>query len=117
MICPFQNQNSAISITIHWFIENLTKIHGMESKIETITDEQRFPGPVSVFLQRRMPETAKPVGYGALIDAFDLKVPVPIKLVAIGARHRVIDTGTWKILTPRHDPHASLRGHIKHALN
>ncbi|MYA90139.1 MAG: Fic family protein [Boseongicola sp. SB0662_bin_57] len=84
--------------------------------METSAKEQRFSGPVSVFLQRRLPETAKPVGYGALIDAFDLKVPVPIKLMAIGARHRVIDTGTWKILTPRHDPHASLRGHVRHAL-
>ena len=31
-----------------------------------------------------MPEAAIPIGYGALIDAFELPVPVPIALSAIG---------------------------------
>jgi len=62
---------------------------------------------VNVFHQRRLPESATPAGYGALIDAYDLDVPAPIRLSATGRRHRVIDTADWLIMTPRHQPHCS----------
>lgn len=66
--------------------------------------------------QRRLPESAIPVGYSALIDAYTLAVPVPRKLSAIGDRHRVVITDEWRIMTPRHEPQASLRGHLTFAL-
>ena len=71
---------------------------------------------MNVFHRRRLPEPATPVGYGALIDAYGLRVPVPIKLAATGERHRVTDTSAWLIMTPRHQPEASLRGHLTFAL-
>lgn len=71
---------------------------------------------MSVFHQRRLPELAIPAGYGALIDAYSLQVPVPIKLAATGERHRITDTKAWLIMTPRHQPQASLRGHLIFAL-
>jgi hypothetical protein len=43
-----------------------------------------FSGPVSVFRDRRLPEAATPAGYAALIHAYDLAVPVPRVLCAIG---------------------------------
>ncbi|MCD4774896.1 MAG: hypothetical protein K8S15_02460 [Candidatus Aegiribacteria sp.] len=46
------------------------------------------PGPVKTFMNRRLPEKAAPVGYAALIQTFDLRVPVPRTLSAISARHR-----------------------------
>ena len=46
-----------------------------------------FSGAVSIFRGRSMPEAAIPIGYAALIDAFEL--PVPIALSAIGPRHKV----------------------------
>ncbi len=57
-----------------------------------------------------------PVGYAALIDAYDLNVPLPRTLCAIGARHKVYENEGWRIYTPRHEPHASLEGHLVFAL-
>ena len=71
---------------------------------------------MNVFHQRRLPELAIPAGYSALINAYSLEVPVPIKLAATGERHRVTDTDAWLIMTPRHQPQASLKGHLTFAL-
>ncbi|MGY4404319.1 hypothetical protein ACVIYL_005122 [Bradyrhizobium sp. USDA 3315] len=76
----------------------------------------RFSGQVSVFHDRRLPETAVPVGYAALIDAYDLPVPVPRTLSAIGTKHRIVEKDHWHIYTPRHAPEASLEGHLTFAL-
>ncbi len=75
-----------------------------------------FSGQVSFFHDRRLPERAIPVGYASLIDAFELAVPVPINLAAIGARHKVYQADDWKLYTPRHQPDASLTGHLTFAL-
>ena len=75
-----------------------------------------FSGSVSVFHERRLPERAIPVGYASLIDAFDLAVPVPINLAAIGARHKVYQADGWRLYTPRHQPDATLIGHLTFAL-
>ena len=77
---------------------------------------RRFSGPVTVFQERRLPERAIPAGYSALIDAYDLSVPLPRTLSAIGERHRVVEKGGWRILTPRHAPHPTLEGHLTFAL-
>ncbi len=76
----------------------------------------RFSGPVTVFQDKRLPEKATPVGYGALIDACGLSVPLPRTLYATGERHRVVEKGGWRILTPRHAPHPTLEGHLTFAL-
>ena len=76
----------------------------------------RFSEPVTVFQERRLPEKGRPVGYSALIDAFDLAVPLPRTLCAIGERHRIIKEGGWRLLTPRHAPHPTLEGHLIFAL-
>ncbi|SSC64738.1 Fic family protein [Ciceribacter selenitireducens] len=75
-----------------------------------------FSGAVSIFHGRWMPETAIPVGYAALIDAFELPVPVPINLSAIGPRHKVYEAESWNIYTPRHQPGNDLAGHLTFAL-
>lgn len=78
--------------------------------------KHRFSGPVTVFHGRRLPESATPAGYSALIDAFDLTVPLPRTLSAIGPRHRISESGGWRLLTPRHAPQPSLEGHLTFAL-
>lgn len=77
---------------------------------------QRFSERVSVFQESRLPEPALPVGYAALINAFELEVPLPRVLCAIGARHKVYEEGGWRIYTPRHEPKATLEGHLVFAL-
>src|SRR5271165_1744276 len=78
--------------------------------------ERHFSGPVTVFQERRLPERATPAGYSALIGAFDLQIPLPRTLSAIGEHHRITEEGGWRIMTPRHAPHATLEGHLTFAL-
>src|SRR5687767_7471210 len=77
---------------------------------------KRFSEPVTIFQGRRLPERAKPAGYAALIEAYDLQVPLPITLSAIGSRHKVTEEQGWRILTPRHEPDSTLKGHLTFAL-
>jgi hypothetical protein len=75
-----------------------------------------FSGPVNVFHDRRLPEMVTPAGYAALIHAYDLPVPVPRVLCAIGKRHRTTKEKGWRIFTPRHAPEGTLEGHVTFAL-
>jgi len=77
---------------------------------------QSFSGSKNVFHERRLPETATPAGYAALIHAYELRVPLPRNLAAIGTRHRVTEEAGWRIYTPRHAPEATLEGHLTFAL-
>lgn len=61
--------------------------------------KHHFSGPVTDFQERRLPERATPAGYSALIGAFDLQVPLPRTLFAIGAHHRITEEGGWRIMT------------------
>ena len=78
--------------------------------------QNHFSGPTLIFHERRLPEIATPAGYAALIDAFDLSVPLPRTLTAIGERHRILEQRGWRIMTPRHAPHPTLEGHLTFAL-
>ena len=91
-------------------------IHGKYLKIMKNDDRDRFSGPVTIFREKRLPETGTPAGYAALIDAYDLVVPLPRTLSAISERHRVVEHPGWRILTPRHAPKPSLDGHLTFAL-
>ncbi|SFU04933.1 Fic/DOC family protein [Pseudovibrio denitrificans] len=75
-----------------------------------------FSQAVTVFHESWLPVPATPAGYSALIDAYDLRVPLPHKLSAIGDRHKIIDQDGWRIFTPRHAPEATLLGHLTFAL-
>ena len=78
--------------------------------------DRQFLGRVTVFHDRRVPEAATPAGYAALIDAYGLAVPIPRTLSAIGTRHRIIEQADWRLYTPRHQPPATLDGHLTFAL-
>lgn len=75
-----------------------------------------FSGPVTIFQERRLPERARPAGYAALIDAYTLSVPLPLTLSAIGAKHKIFTQDSWRVLTPRYEPEATLEGHLTFAL-
>jgi len=55
-------------------------------------------------------------GYSALISTYDLKVPYPDYLCAIGTKHKKYDYERWHIFTPRHKPKDTLHGHLIFAL-
>lgn len=68
-------------------------------------------------ITRALPETnARLAGYSYLINHYELNVPVPIILSAIGQKHTKYETGSWRVFTPRHAPDESLYGHLTFAL-
>jgi hypothetical protein len=72
---------------------------------------------VTIFHDYPLPETtAKPVGYIALIADYDLSVPLPDSLCAIGEKHKKYEKGRWRVFTPRHAPEDTLYGHLTFAL-
>jgi Fic family protein len=77
---------------------------------------ERFSRWVNEFHGREVPERMSTVGYSALIDHYDLKVPLPTRLAGISERHHRVDTKEWLLLTPRHAPTDSLGGHLEFAL-
>jgi len=56
------------------------------------------------------------VGYGAIIDAYKLPVPIPARLALISKKHRKYTTDKWLVLTPRHQPDENLYAHLVFAL-
>ena len=79
-------------------------------------NQHRFSRSVTVFRDRRLPVTATPAGYAALIAAYDLRVPLPRTLSATGERHRLREEAGWRIYSPRYAPPPSLAGHLTFAL-
>lgn len=68
------------------------------------------------FHGRRTPEEAILVGYGALIDAYHLPMPIPDQLALISTRSRQYDTPDWKVFPPRYQPEDELYKHLVFAL-
>ena len=66
-----------------------------------------FQAPSPFFGERRLPATARPAGYAALIGAYDLRVPLPRSLSAIGERHKFMEGDGWRIYSPRYAPDAA----------
>jgi hypothetical protein len=75
-----------------------------------------FSKNVSVFHGRHTPEPGSIVGYAALMDYYDLQVPLPDLLTIISAKHKVYATDDWRVLTPRHKPKESLSAQLTFAL-
>lgn len=78
--------------------------------------QNQFSEAVTVFQEQRLPVIAIPAGYAALIDAYNLAVPLPRSLSAIGERHKFFEQDGWVIHGPSYAPAATLEGHLTFAL-
>lgn len=77
----------------------------------------QFSENVTVFRRYTLPETdMKLAGYSALINRYDLEVPIPEQISAISQSHRQYEEGRWKVLSKRHEPEHTLQGHLTFAL-
>jgi hypothetical protein len=77
---------------------------------------ERLSRSVTALRGRSLPEPAVPTGYSALIDRYELKLPLPPRLSAIAGRHHPRSTPAWQLLTPRHRPDPTLAGELVFAL-
>lgn len=62
------------------------------------------------------PEEAYLVGYGAIIQAFDLQTTLPDLLTLISQKHKQYEIAKWRVFTPRYMPEDTLMGHLTFAL-
>ena len=74
-----------------------------------------FSPNVTVFHERLTPEEGYLVGYAALLNAYDLQVPLPDLLSIISHKHKQYTTEQWRVFTPRHRPDDTLIGHLTFA--
>lgn len=77
---------------------------------------KRFSREVTVFHGRKAPEAGTLVGYGAIIQAFNLPVPLPSELVLISHKNRQYTKHHWRVFTARYLPEDSLYKHLVFAL-
>lgn len=62
------------------------------------------------------PEEGTLVGYGAIIQAYALQVPMPNQLALISFKNRKYSTASWKVFTARHQPEDTLHKQLVFAL-
>ena len=75
-----------------------------------------FSKNITVFNGKITPEPATLVGYGAIIHALQLPMPMPNKLAIISRKHKQYSTENWLVYTPRHQPKETLFHHLVFAL-
>jgi len=83
---------------------------------ESSTENNQFSQFITVFHGREASERALLVGYGAVIDKLDLKLPLPDKLSLIGTRYKQSSDANWTVFTASYAPTDTLYGHLVFAL-
>jgi len=104
-VSVFHGKGAIISVTT-----------GSDYKAQTMSDSERISQTVSEFHGIQTPESLRPTGYAALLDRYQLKVPLPRVLAGIATRHHPVSTKEWQVHTPRHEPSDDLFGHLEFAL-
>lgn len=79
-------------------------------------DNKRFSKIISIFHERATPEEGYTVGYAALMNHYELQIPVPNVLSIISHKHKQYQSNEWRVFTPRHMPEDTLIGHLTFAL-
>lgn len=76
----------------------------------------RFSPEISVFHDRMFPEEGSVAGYAALMNSYNLAVPMPEVLSFISLKKREYKRDGWQVFTSRHKPDNTLYGHLQFAL-
>lgn len=61
-------------------------------------------------------QNASLAGYAAIIERYNLEVPLPHKLSIISSKHKKYITENWQVFSPRYSPEDTLKGHLTFAL-
>lgn len=79
-------------------------------------DNTHYSQKVPVFHGRTLPERAWIVGYAAVIEGLKLPMPMVDRVALISEKHRVYETESWSVRTPRHRPEETLYHQLIFAL-
>lgn len=78
--------------------------------------KKQYSRKVTIFHGRQAPEDAVLVGYGAIIETLQLKLPMPKQLALISLKKRQYKNESWQVFTSRHQPEDTLYKHLVFAL-
>lgn len=71
---------------------------------------------LNIFHESLLPEVnARLVGYAALISEYQLRIPLPGSLCAIGEKHIMYEKDQWRVFTPRYESEGTLFGQLTFA--
>lgn len=77
----------------------------------------KFSNKLRDFQEILIPEGATSlVGYSALINQYQLQLPIPLRLSAIGHQHKKFTSERWIFFTSSYKPEETLVGHLTFAL-
>ena len=79
-------------------------------------NNKHFSRRITIFHGKQTPEEAVLVGYGAIIEALQLAVPMPFQLALISSKKRQYKNEQWQVYTSRHQPEDNLHKHLVFAL-
>lgn len=77
---------------------------------------QHYSQLIHVFRGRQAPEESTLVGYGALIDAFNLNIPLPQSLSLVSQKRRSYSTEEWNVFSSRSAFDDNLYKHLVFAI-
>lgn len=75
-----------------------------------------FTRKISVFHGLIPPEEGYIVGYGAIINFYELAIPLPNVLSLISTKNRKYEKNGWMVFTPKHQPEDTLYKQLVFAL-
>jgi hypothetical protein len=80
-------------------------------------DKMLFSQIKNDFHGRRLPEDNMTLaGCSAVINYYELAIPLPDVLSAVSTKHKKYEVDQWSVFTPRHKPDDTLQGHLFFAL-
>jgi Fic family protein len=83
---------------------------------QIVMSNKRFSLQISIFHGIQAPEEGLLVGYGAIIEAYGLAMPIPGILALISTKNRKYSTDQWRVYTPRYEPKDTLYDQLVFAL-
>ncbi len=76
----------------------------------------RISKKIQNFYERKIPEEGTLAGYGALIEAFKLDMPLPLTLMLISSKKAMYSVENWNVLSSSYEPDDTLYSHLVFAL-
>ncbi len=87
-----------------------------ERQMSMDSEQSWRPPMVTTFKGVPLPEAGVLAGYSALIDRYDIAIPLPSALYAIGTRRNPKSSDAWQLLTSRQSVPQNLGDHLEFAL-
>lgn len=108
---------SAVKVTGRYLtIGSFCQLKVKELGIKNSSAVEGYGNSVKIFKSRPLPERGWLVGYAALIDQYNLELPLPPRLAIATERERPPSSTDWLLIRQSRRPENTLSGHLDFAL-